>query len=99
MTIDEAIKHGKDQLEIFGGEHKEFIETSIDTMRKYQMIELDYKARLRADMVAMLSDIQLEIEEYKSDRLVDMERNEMAEIFSEIIQEKIKSLQETKEET
>ena len=39
MTIDEAIKHGKEQLEIFGGEHKEFIECSIETMRKYQKIE------------------------------------------------------------
>ena len=39
MSIDEAIEHGKEQLEIFGGEHKEFIEISIDTMRKYQKIE------------------------------------------------------------
>ena len=39
MTIGEAIEHGKEQLEIFGGEHKEFIEIAIDTMRKYQKIE------------------------------------------------------------
>ena len=39
MSIDEAIEHGKEQLDIFGGEHKEFIETSIETMRKYQQIE------------------------------------------------------------
>ena len=39
MTIDEAIKHGEEQLEIFGGEHNEFIQTAIDTMRKYQKIE------------------------------------------------------------
>jgi len=39
MSIDEAIEHGKEQLEIFGGEHKEFIEISIDTMRKYQKIQ------------------------------------------------------------
>ena len=38
MTIDKAIEHGKEQLEIFGGEHKEFIETAIETMRKYQKI-------------------------------------------------------------
>ena len=39
MSIDKAIKHGKEQLEIFGGEHKEFIETAIETMRKYQQLE------------------------------------------------------------
>ena len=39
MTLNEAIKHGTEQLEIFGGEHKEFIEVALDTMRKYQKIE------------------------------------------------------------
>ena len=39
MTIEEAIKHGQEQLEVFGGEHKEFIQTAIETMRKYQQIE------------------------------------------------------------
>ena len=39
MTIDEAIEHGKERLVIYGGEHKEFIETSIEIMRKYQKIE------------------------------------------------------------
>lgn len=38
MTIKEAIEHGKEQLEIFGGTHKEFIETSLETMRKYKKI-------------------------------------------------------------
>ena len=39
MTKDEAIKYGKEQLEIFGGTHRKFIETSIETMRKYQQLE------------------------------------------------------------
>ena len=39
MTIDKAIEHGKEQLEIFGGEHNEFIQTAIDTMRKYKKIK------------------------------------------------------------
>ena len=38
MTRKQAIEHGKEQLEIFGGEHKEFIEIAIDTMRNYQKI-------------------------------------------------------------
>lgn len=42
MSIDKAIEHGKEQLDIFGGEHKEFIETSIATMRKYQEIRKIY---------------------------------------------------------
>jgi hypothetical protein len=63
MTREQAIEHGKEQLEIFGGEHKEFIECAIDTMRKYQMIQADYNARLKADMVAMFTDIQLEFKE------------------------------------
>jgi hypothetical protein len=39
MTINKAIEHGKEQLEIFGGEHKEFIECAIETMRKYKKVE------------------------------------------------------------
>jgi hypothetical protein len=39
MSIDKAIEHGKEQLEIFGGEHKEFIEIAISTMRKCQKIK------------------------------------------------------------
>jgi hypothetical protein len=29
MTLDEAITHGEEQLEIFGGEHAEFINVAI----------------------------------------------------------------------
>lgn len=50
MSIDEAIEHGKEQLEIFGGDHKEFIKTSIEIMRKYQKIEEAYKKYLN-DMI------------------------------------------------
>jgi hypothetical protein len=58
-----------------------------------------YEARLKADLKAILVDLQLEIEEYKSDRLVDMERDEMARIFSELIQQKINALEAETEET
>lgn len=33
---------------------------------KYQLMQADYEARLRADLVAMLTEIQLEIEELDS---------------------------------
>lgn len=32
MTREEAINHGKEQLEIFGGEHKKFIEMAIEAL-------------------------------------------------------------------
>ena len=34
MTREEAIKHGKEQLEIFGGTHREFIEMSIKALEQ-----------------------------------------------------------------
>lgn len=39
ISIDKAIEHGKEQLEIFGGDHKEFIVCALDTMQKYQKIK------------------------------------------------------------
>ncbi len=39
MTLDEAINHGKEQLEIFGGEHKEFIEIAIKAIEKVETYE------------------------------------------------------------
>lgn len=35
MTRDEAIKHGKEQLEVFGGEHKEFIRMAIRSLEAW----------------------------------------------------------------
>ena len=68
MTLNEAIKHGTEQLEIFGGEHKKFIECAIDTMRKYQKI---IDAMLMNDMV---ENIYFAIEEILKDDLEQDER-------------------------
>lgn len=38
MTIDEAIAHGKEQLEVFGGEHSEFIKLAIEALEKQDRI-------------------------------------------------------------
>lgn len=51
MSIDKAIDHGQEQLEIFGGEHKEFIETAVETMHKYQKIE-KIMAKRPKDMIS-----------------------------------------------
>jgi hypothetical protein len=34
MTREQAIAHGKEQLEIFGGEHREFIEMAIKALEQ-----------------------------------------------------------------
>lgn len=39
MTREEAIKHGKEQLEVFGGEHREFIEMSIKALEQEAILD------------------------------------------------------------
>lgn len=34
MTIEDAINHGKEQLEIFSGTHREFIEMAIEALEQ-----------------------------------------------------------------
>jgi hypothetical protein len=34
MTREQAIEHGKSQLEIFGGEHREFIKLAIKALEQ-----------------------------------------------------------------
>ena len=71
MTIDEAI--GWIKKSILDMRRAQIctldrfsLETAIDTMRKYQQFQSDYENRLKADMVAMLTEIQLEIEEMEN---------------------------------
>lgn len=40
MTREEAIAHGKEQLEVFGGEHREFIEMSIKALNQVPKLQL-----------------------------------------------------------
>ena len=44
------------------GEQEEALKFAVETMRKYQRFQADYKARLKADMVAMLEELQKEID-------------------------------------
>lgn len=39
MKIEEAIKHGEEQLEIFGGEHREFIELAIKSLEAWGKVK------------------------------------------------------------
>lgn len=81
-------------LEIFGGEHKEFIETSIETMRKYQMFQAKYAERLRADMVAMLEDLRLDFQEAELAGVLDNKELIFADEVDDLVQQKINNLKE-----
>lgn len=88
--------------------NREFInslETAIDTMCKYQQLQADYEVRLKADMIAMLTEIQLKIEEIRLDRPLfsrghecygyeDKTAKDMREDCADVIQEKINALKE-----
>lgn len=39
MTREEAIKHGQERLEIYGGEHREFIETAIEALEQIPKLQ------------------------------------------------------------
>lgn len=83
---------------------------TIEIMRKYQMMQADYENRLKADMVAALTDIQLEIEEKKflesscsfMDKTEEKNYAVYTDDISNIIQQKIDALkgeQEAADET
>ena len=73
MSIDEEVKNIKDQL--------------AEVSAKYRMMQADYNARLKADMMAMLTEILLEIEQCG------------VEDSHWIIKEKINALKENKDGT
>ena len=68
-------------------------------LREVEAIPKDqYEARLRADMVAMLTDIQLEIEELKNDPTFCHHYKRGVNRSSDIIQQKIDELKEQTDE-
>ena len=68
----------------------------IQLTKERQMLECDYNARLKADMAAMLTEIQLEIEESENCGKAFHLGLQMA---SNIIQQKIDAIKEQKDET
>lgn len=80
-------------------ERKEAVETVEDLCIKSEptveaIPKADYEARLKADMVAMLTEIQLEIEEL--DPCGD-EWSDSLDACNDIIQQKINALQESED--
>ena len=70
----------------------EALQIAKDTLRKHQMMQADYENRLKADMVAMLTEIQLDIEEVKTQSGFDEAWDGAVKQCSEIIQQKINDL-------
>lgn len=103
MTIDEAALYMElYKRKLFNSvsdldKDIEAYDIAIDTMRKYQQLQADYENRLKADLVAMLAEIQLEIEEVKTQSGFDEAWDGAVKQCSEIIQQKINSLKEAKD--
>ena len=57
---DDCFTIEDENLQVF----KEALLIAIDTMRKYQQLQADYENRLKADMVAILEDLDLLIDEF-----------------------------------
>lgn len=100
MTIDEALNllnNSKPKSNnAFSIQTNEAINVIDVTMRKYQMMQADYKNRLKADMVNILRELQTGIDEVAHYRtkddptlVVDMSK------VNEIIQQKINKLRES----
>ena len=65
----------------------------LDIVKEEYILKADYENRLKADMVAMLKDIQLDIEEQKFDTHIDKDVwNDAIRVCSELIQQKINEL-------
>lgn len=87
MTIDEARTALGKERKYALHENKQAFDIAIDTMRKYQQLRADYENRLKADLVAMLDELDLELyEQYEDTDLVKVK------YIRQSIQEKIDKL-------
>ena len=81
MTREEAIEHGKSQLEVFGGEHREFIKLAIKALEqepkpmveiglysviKQKYIEREVLDKIRAEIIKHEADCRLSVDEHPS---------------------------------
>lgn len=93
MSIDKTIEFFNG-LECHTPQAKDARDTAIDTMRKYQMLQTQYVERLRADMAAMITEIQLDISELKSYESADGQDLVMLADIGTLFQQKINNLKE-----
>ena len=100
MTIGEAQTALGKERKYALHENKQAYDIAIETMRKYQIMQADYENRLKADMVAMLTELQAEIEKVPKYRIthnnlcVYREAEEYISDINKVIQQKINLLKE-----
>ena len=86
------------EIDEIGGDYEPYLGCSKSQINNLPTVEAiqkaDYETRLKADMVAMLTELQLEIEEVKTQSGFDEAWDGAVEQCSEIIQQKINSLKE-----
>lgn len=99
MTIEDARTALGKERKYALHENKQAFDIAIDTMHKYQQMQADYEQRLKADMVAMLTDIQITLEEMLANETLSDNRHEISdvgvgiELCLPVIQQKINALQ------
>lgn len=97
MTIDEHMAQLKKLKSFHNGSYGASINFALDTMRKYQKMQADYEARSKADLKAMLEDLDLKIDEmYEPQFSKDgMDGFYWAQgLFKALVQEEINALKE-----
>ena len=97
MTIDDITQGLNETViicnSVYDYSHQKYIDEAKDKLRKYQQLQADYENRLKADMVAMLTELQLEIEEtVKKEQLIDKKWANGLHYSEKIIQQKINVL-------
>lgn len=98
MSIDEAMKEIESITVVTDEKQALAFALAVHTMKKYQTLQADYEARLKADLVAMLEDLNLQIEELEEippyDIMDDWEHQICVRIWEvkQIIKEKINTL-------
>ena len=93
MTIEDIIQGLKETYmiccSVFAYDRKKYIDGAIDRLNKYQMMQADYETRLKADMVALLDELDLELyEQYDDTDLIKVKYVRQA------IRQKINNLKE-----
>ncbi len=96
MTVDEHKEHLLDIMDSMPddacGDWRDSLAYAIETMHKYQQLQADYENRLKADKIAMLTEIDLEMSEQSFG--IQTESWEVVEkLRKEIIQQKINELE------